>query len=200
MFYYISGKVAAAEAGLVVLDAGGVGYAINTSYPSARTVKVGEQALFYTFLRVAENIFELYGFVRRDELDCFKQLVTISGVGPRVALAILGTVTPEKLALCVISGDEKALTAAPGVGKKLAQRILLELKDKMSRDQLESAAQGSGVELPQTGAGASAMEDALAALAVLGYPRAAAMSALAGVKTEGMGTDELVRAALKRLF
>lgn len=200
MFYYISGKVAAAEAGLVVLDAGGVGYAINTSYPSARTVKVGEQALFYTFLRVAENIFELYGFVRRDELDCFKQLVTISGVGPRVALAILGTVTPEKLALCVISGDEKALTAAPGVGKKLAQRILLELKDKMPRDQLESAAQGSGTELLQTGAGASAMEDALAALAVLGYPRAAAMAALAGVKTEGMGTDELVRAALKRLF
>lgn len=200
MFYYISGKVAAAAAGLVVIDAGGVGYAINTSYPSARTVKVGEQALFYTFLRVAENIFELYGFVRRDELDCFKQLVTISGVGPRVALAILGTVTPEKLALCVISGDEKALTAAPGVGKKLAQRILLELKDKMPRDQLESAAQGSGMELPQTGATASAMEDALAALAVLGYPRAVAMSALAGVKAEGMGTDELVRAALKRLF
>ena len=200
MFYYISGKVAAAEAGLVVIDAGGVGYAINTSYLSARSVKVGEQALFYTFLRVAENIFELYGFARREELDCFKQLVAISGVGPRAALAILSTVTPEKLALCVISGDEKALTAAPGVGKKLAQRILLELKDKMSRDQLESAAQGSGVELPQTGAGASAMEDALAALAVLGYPRAAAMSALAGVKAEGMGTDELVRAALKRLF
>ncbi len=200
MFYYISGKVAAAEAGLVVIDAGGVGYAINTSYLSARSVKVGEQALFYTFLRVAENIFELYGFIRREELDCFKQLVAISGVGPRAALAILGTVTPEKLALCVISGDEKALTAAPGVGKKLAQRILLELKDKMSRDQLESAAQGSGVELPQTGTGASAMEDALAALAVLGYPRAAAMAALAGVKTEGMGTDELVRAALKRLF
>ena len=200
MFYYISGKVAAAEVGLVVIDAGGVGYAINTSYLSARSVKVGEQALFYTFLRVAENIFELYGFIRREELDCFKQLVAISGVGPRAALAILGTVTPEKLALCVISGDEKALTAAPGVGKKLAQRILLELKDKMSRDQLESAAQGSGVELPQTGTGASAMEDALAALAVLGYPRAAAMAALAGVKTEGMGTDELVRAALKRLF
>ena len=200
MFYYISGKVAAAEAGLVVIDAGGVGYAINTSYLSARSVKVGEQALFYTFLRVAENIFELYGFIRREELDCFKQLVAISGVGPRAALAILGTVTPEKLALCVISGDEKALTAAPGVGKKLAQRILLELKDKMSRDQLESAAQGSGVELPQTGTGASAMEDALAALAVLGYPRAAAMAALAGVKTEGMGTDELVRAALKRIF
>ncbi len=200
MFYYISGKVAAAEAGLVVIDAGGVGYAINTSYLSARSVKVGEQALFYTFLRVAENIFELYGFARREELECFRQLVAISGVGPRAALAILSTVTPEKLALCVISGDEKALTAAPGVGKKLAQRILLELKDKMSRDQLESAAQGSGVELPQTGAGASAMEDALAALAVLGYPRAAAMSALAGVKAEGMGTDELVRAALKRLF
>lgn len=200
MFYFISGKVAVAEANLVVIDAGGVGYAINTSYTSARSVKVGEQALFYTFLRVAENIFELYGFARREELDCFKQLLAISGVGPKAALAILGTVSVEKLALCVISGDEKALTAAPGVGKKLAQRILLELKDKMSRDQLESASGVSGMDMTQMGNANSALEDALAALAVLGYPRAVAVNALSGVKTEGMGTDEIVRAALKKLF
>lgn len=200
MFYFISGRVAATEAGLVVIDAGGVGYAINTSYTSARSVKVGDQALFHTFLRVAENIFELYGFARREELNCFKQLLAISGVGPKAALAILSTVTPEKLALCVISGDEKALTAAPGIGKKLAQRILLELKDKMSRDQLESASQAGGVALPSETLEGSALEDALAALAVLGYPRAVAVSALSGVKTEGMGTDEIVRAALKRLF
>ncbi len=200
MFYFISGRVAATEAGLVVIDAGGVGYAINTSYTSARSVKVGDQALFHTFLRVAENIFELYGFARREELNCFKQLLAISGVGPKAALAILSTVTPEKLALCVISGDEKALTAAPGIGKKLAQRILLELKDKMSRDQLESASQAGGLALTAEALEGSALEDALAALAVLGYPQAVAVSALSGVKTEGMGTDEIVRAALKRLF
>ena len=167
---------------------------------TSNTVSVGEKATFYTYLRVAENIFELYGFARREELDCFKQLLTVSGVGPKAALAILGAVTPEKLALCVISGDEKSLTAAPGVGKKLAQRILLEMKDKMSRDQLESASSG-GVAMPAGAVGGgSNVEDALAALAVLGYPRAVAMAALQGVDTGSMATDEIVRAALKRLF
>lgn len=199
MFYYISGKVAAIEPGLAVIDAGGVGYAINTSYTSARSVKTGDRATFYTYLHVREGIFELYGFARREELACFKQLIAVSGVGPKAALAVLGAVTPEKLALCVISGDEKALTAAPGVGKKLAQRILLEMKDKMSREQLESAGSGGAV-LPEMPAAGGAMEDALAALAVLGYPRAVAMGALQGLDLNGLATDEIVRAALKRLF
>ena len=200
MFYYISGKVAVIEPGMVVIDAGGVGYAINTSYTSARSVKTGEQATFYTYLHVREGIFDLYGFGRREELSCFKQLIAISGVGPKAALAILGAVTPEKLALCVISGDEKALTAAPGIGKKLAQRILLEMKDKMSKDQLEAASGSSGIVMPDLSAPGGAMEDALAALAVLGYPRAVAVNALQGVDTAGLATDEIVRAALKRLF
>ena len=200
MFYYISGKVAVIEPGMVVIDAGGVGYAINTSYTSARSVKTGEQSTFYTYLHVREGIFDLYGFGRREELSCFKQLIAISGVGPKAALAILGAVTPEKLALCVISGDEKALTAAPGIGKKLAQRILLEMKDKMSKDQLEAASGSSGIVMPDLTAPGGAMEDALAALAVLGYPRAVAVNALQGVDTAGLATDEIVRAALKRLF
>ncbi len=200
MFYYISGKVAVIEPGMAVIDAGGVGYAINTSYTSARSVKTGEQATFYTYLHVREGIFELYGFVRREELSCFKQLIAISGVGPKAALAILSAVTPEKLALCVISGDEKALTAAPGIGKKLAQRILLEMKDKMSKDQLEAASGSSGIVMPELTVPGGAMEDALAALAVLGYPRAVAVNALQGVDTSGLATDEIVRAALKRLF
>ena len=200
MFYYISGKVAVVEAGMVVIDAGGVGYALNTSYTSARSVKTGEQATFYTYLHVREGIFELYGFARREELACFKQLIAISGVGPKAAIAILGAVTPEKLALCVISGDEKALTAAPGIGKKLAQRILLEMKDKMSKDQLEAASGSSGIIMPAIATPGGAMEDALAALAVLGYPRAVAVNALQGVDTAGLATDEIVRAALKRLF
>ena len=187
MFYYISGKVAVTEGSLVVIDAGGVGYAVNTSYTSARSVRVGDTATFYTYLHVREELMELYGFARREELSCFKQLIAISGVGPKAALAVLG-------------GDEKALTAAPGVGKKLAQRILLELKDKMSREQLESAG-SAGLELSApAGEGSQALNDALEALAVLGYPRAAAAAALRGVKTEGMSTDEIVRAALKRLF
>lgn len=200
MFYYISGKVAVIEPGMVVIDAGGVGYALNTSYTSARSVKTGEQATFYTYLHVREGIFELYGFARKEELSCFKQLIAISGVGPKAAIAILGAVTPEKLALCVISGDEKALTAAPGIGKKLAQRILLEMKDKMSKDQLEAASGSSGIVMPELTAPGGAMEDALAALAVLGYPRAVAVNALQGVDTAGLATDEIVRAALKRLF
>ena len=200
MFYYISGKVAVIEPGMAVIDAGGVGYAINTSYTSARSVKTGEQATFYTYLHMREGIFELYGFVRREELSCFKQLIAISGVGPKAALAILSAVTPEKLALCVISGDEKALTAAPGIGKKLAQRILLEMKDKMSKDQLEAASGSSGIVMPELTVPGGAMEDALAALAVLGYPRAVAVNALQGVDTSGLATDEIVRAALKRLF
>lgn len=200
MFYYISGKVAGIEPGMAVIDAGGVGYAINTSYTSAWSVKTGEQATFYTYLHVREGIFELYGFVRREELSCFKQLIAISGVGPKAALAILSAVTPEKLALCVISGDEKALTAAPGIGKKLAQRILLEMKDKMSKDQLEAASGSSGIVMPELTVPGGAMEDALAALAVLGYPRAVAVNALQGVDTSGLATDEIVRAALKRLF
>ena len=200
MFYYISGKVAVIEPGMAVIDAGGVGYAINTSYTSARSVKTGEQATFYTYLHVREGIFDLYGFGRREELSCFKQLIAISGVGPKAALAILGAVTPEKLALCVISGDEKALTAAPCIGKKLAQRILLEMKDKMSKDQLEAASGSSGIVMPELTVPGGAMEDALAALAVLGYPRAVAVNALQGVDTAGLATDEIVRAALKRLF
>ena len=102
--------------------------------------------------------------------------------------------------MCVISGDEKALTAAPGIGKKLAQRILLEMKDKMSKDQLESASGSSGIAMPELAAPGGAMEDALAALAVLGYPRTVAVNALQGVDTSGLATDEIVRAALKRLF
>ena len=200
MFYYISGKVALTDAAMVVIDAGGVGYALNTSYTSARSVKVGEQATFYTHLHVREDIFELYGFISPNELNSFKMPIGVSGVGPKAALAILSAVTPEKLALCILAGDEKALTAAPGIGKKLAQRILLELKDKMSGDQLEAASAATGINVPDLAAPGGALEDAMAALAVLGYPRAVAAAALQGVDTAGMATDEIVRAALKRLF
>lgn len=198
MFYFVRGTVAHTAPGLVVLDANGVGYAINTSYLSASSVRMGETATFYTYLYVREDIFDLYGFATQEELACFKQLIGISGVGPKAAAAILGVVSPQKLALAVVTGDEKALCQAPGIGKKLAQRIILELKDKMSRGQLEKA---SGIQ-PETvqEEGGDALGDALAALAVLGYSRAQALAALKGVDTASMPVDELVRAALKKLY
>ncbi|ODU54554.1 MAG: Holliday junction DNA helicase RuvA [Clostridium sp. SCN 57-10] len=200
MFYFIKGTVAQVEPSLVVLDANGVGYGVRTSMTSASQVKTGDKATFYTYLYVREDIFDLYGFASREELQCFQQLIAISGVGPKAACAILSAVTPGKLALAVIADDEKALCAAPGIGKKLAQRILLELKDKMAKGQLE-AASFAGADAPAVSMGANpAYDDAVAALAVLGYPRSQIVTALSGVDTSAMQTDDIVRAALKKLF
>ena len=195
MFYFIKGKAEIVEPNLVVIDAGGVGYAINTSATSAANTKRGEQTIFYTYLHVREDIFELSGFASKAELNCFKQLISVSGVGPKAALAILGTITPEKLSLCIVTGDEKALCAAPGVGKKLAQRVILELKDKIT------AVQTEGTELPTEIVGAADnLEDALSALIALGYQRHAAAVALKGLEKKGVTTEELIREALKKLF
>lgn len=198
MYYSIKGTVLLSEANLVVIEAGGMGYQIHTSYPSARSVRPGETVMLYTCLQVREDAMDLYGFTTKQEKECFQLLIAISGVGPKAALAILSSVTPDQLALAVMAQDEKALTVAQGVGKKLAQRILLELKDKLAAG-MEAASGGTAgvAAIPTAG---SAMEDAIAALMVLGYPRATAMNALQGVDAAGKSTDELVRAALKRLF
>ena len=198
MFYFIKGIVALSEPGLVVIDAGGVGYGIMTSLTSSAQAKVGQQAMFYTYLHVREDIFDLYGFATREELDCFKLLIGISGVGPKAALSILGVTPPANLALAVLSDDQKALSAAPGVGKKLAQRIILELKDRMSKSQLESAS-GAPVDTGIAAPAGSAYDDAAAALMVLGYSKAESLAALKGADPS-ISVDEMVRAALKKLF
>ena len=198
MFHHIKGTVFHVDPSRVVLDNGGVGYSINTSFFSASSVKKGEEALFYTYLHVREDAMELYGFATEEELSCYKMLTSISGVGPKAALAILSVVTPEKLALCVISEDEKALTKAPGVGKKLAQRIILELKDKLAKSQL-SVSGTSGVELPAPEVNMGSAGEALAALTVLGYGRSEAAEALKGLD-ESLPVEELVRQCLKKLM
>ena len=152
MFYYVEGKVALIEQSLCVIDCAGVGYACHTSQNTISQVKMGETARLYTYLYVREDIFDLYGFADAEELNCFKMLIGVSGVGPKAALAILSVAPPSRLALSIITGEEKLLTQAPGIGKKTAQRIVLELRDKMSKEQLESG-KGSAVslELPATG-------------------------------------------------
>lgn len=199
MYYSIKGTVLLTEANLVVVEAGGVGYQIHTSYPSARMVRPGETAMLYTHLQVREDAMDLYGFTTKQEKECFQLLIGISGVGPKAALAILSSVTPDQLALAVMAQDEKALTVAQGVGKKLAQRILLELKDKLagSLDTPSGNVSSGVVAMPAAG---SEKDDAIAALVQLGYSRGDAMNALQGIDTAGKSSDELIRAALKRLF
>ena len=139
MFYYLDGTVAEIAPYLAVIDCGGVGYACKTTNYTLSRLKKGQRGKLYTYLNVGDGIFELYGFATQNELSSFKLLIGVSGVGPKAALAILSTSSPEALAMAIVTGDEKALTAAPGIGKKIAQRIILELKDKMTK---ESAATG----------------------------------------------------------
>ena len=197
MFYYVSGTVAHVEPYLAVIDCGGVGYACKTTSTTISQLQVGKASKLYTYLHVAEGIFDLYGFATQGELGSFKQLIGVSGVGPKAALAILSVGTPEHLTMAVITGDEKALTAAPGVGKKLAQRILLELKDKIAKEtqELGLPASAGGAAL---GSGSKAAE-AAAALAVLGYTQQDISAALKGVDVETLPLEEIVRQSLKKM-
>ena len=197
MFYYVSGTVAHVEPYLAVIDCGGVGYACKTTSTTISQLQVGKASKLYTYLHVGEGIFDLYGFATQGELGSFKQLIGVSGVGPKAALAILSVGTPEHLTMAVITGDEKALTAAPGVGKKLAQRILLELKDKIAKETQEIGlpASAGGAAL---GSGSKAAE-AAAALAVLGYTQQDISAALKGVDVETLPLEEIVRQSLKKM-
>ena len=135
MFYYLSGTVAHLEPNLAVIDCGGVGYACRTTAYTLSGLKKGEKGKLFTYLNVREDAMELYGFSGQEERKLFEQLISVSGVGPKAALAVLSVNSPADLALAIITGDEKALTSAPGVGKKIAQRVILELKDKLARGQ-----------------------------------------------------------------
>lgn len=131
MFYYLRGEVALIDLGMVVLDCGGVGFTVNSTTNTISKLKLGEETRLFTHCSIREDAFDIYGFYTRQELDTFKLLIAINGVGPKAALAILSSVSPDGLQMAVVTQNEKMLTAAPGVGKKIAQRILLELKDKM---------------------------------------------------------------------
>ena len=197
MFYYVNGTVTELEAGLAVIDCGGVGYACATTNYTLSQLKKGERAKLYTYLNVREDAMELFGFASQSELRSFKLLIGVSGVGPKAALSILSATTPQQLAMAVVMGDEKALTAAQGVGKKIAQRIILELKDKLAKDQSSFSAQSSGaipVVLPGDKGG-----EAAAALAVLGYGSQEIGLALKGIDMDALPLEEIIRQALKKM-
>lgn len=197
MFYYLDGTVTHVEAYLAVIDCGGVGYACKTTGTTISQLKVGQRGKLYTYLNVAEDVFDLYGFATQGELNSFKQLISVSGVGPKAALAVLSSCTPQNLAMAIITGDEKALTAAPGIGKKIAQRIILELKDKLAKEQ-------SSTDLPISAAvggdmGRSKAVEAAQALAVLGYSTQEVSAALKGIDADNLPLEEIIRQSLKRM-
>ena len=196
MFYYVSGTVAEIGPNLAVIDCGGVGYACATTNYTISQLKKGERAKLFTYLHVREEVFELFGFSSQQELSSFRMLIGVSGVGPKAALAILSSTTPNNLALSIVTGDEKALTAAPGIGKKIAQRIILELKDKLAKEQTSFSSDGP---VPVIAAGgASKAGEASAALAVLGYGTPEIAAALKGVDME-QPLEEIIRQALKKM-
>lgn len=198
MFYYVNGTVAHIGPYLAVIDCGGVGYACKTTNYTLSYLTRGEQAKLYTYLHVREELFELYGFSTEKELHCFQMLLGVSGVGPKAALAILSSVTPEGLATAIVTENEKALTGAPGVGKRIAQRIILELKDKLSKGQLSEGAGEAFKDvspiLPEDKGG-----EAAAALAVLGYGPAEISQALKGIPLEELSLEAVIKQALKKM-
>ncbi len=197
MFSYLNGTVAELEPNLVVMDVGGVGFSCNASLNTVAKLKVGVSAKIYTYLNVREDALELFGFYDKDELESFKLLTSISGVGPKVALSILSAVTPSALALAVTTGDEKPLLAASGVGKKVAGRIILELKDKIAKSSFDIGEITKGSYVP---AASSADGEAAEALISLGYGRDEIGAALRGVDTSGMSVEDIIKLALARLM
>ena len=197
MLYYVSGPVTVLEPGLAVVDCGGVGYGCRVTAYTAAQLKLDRPAKLYITESIREDAFDLYGFISREEQRCYELLTSVNGVGPKAAMAILSSGGPQNFTLAVMTGDDKMLTAAPGVGKKIAQRIILELKDKIG---------GGSMELDFSGGMAAAapvqqgnnVALARAALQELGYSPAEIQTALKGADP-GATTEELVRYALRAM-
>ena len=200
MFYYLNGTVAHVAPNLAVIDCGGVGYACKTTSHTLGALTVGKASKLYTYLNVREDAMELYGFASESERNCFQLLIGVSGVGPKAALSILSSNTPEGLAMSIITGEEKALTSAPGIGKKIAQRIILELKDKLAKGQI--AVSGAGESYGGTGVTVipeNKTSEASAALAVLGYSNQEITVALKGIDMDSLTLEQIIKQALKKM-
>lgn len=199
MFEFIKGTIAGAEENYAVLENGGIGYRIFTSVPTLQKYCTkGAKVTFYTYLHLREDVMELYGFVDQNDLNCFRMLLGVSGVGPKMALSMLSQMSADRFALCVVTEDVKSLTQANGVGPKLAKRIVLELKDKIKNEDL-----AAGVASPEEEVIIESLDqksETVRALMVLGYSRAEATSALKGLDLASMSVEEAIKAALKKMM
>ena len=195
MIYYVSGPVAVLEPGLAVIDCHGVGYGCRVTAYTATQLKLNQNARLYVTESIREDAFDLYGFISKEEQRCYELLTSVNGVGPKAAMAILAA-GPQNFTLAVMTGDEKLLTAAQGIGKKIAQRIILELKDKIGGSSVELDLSGPAVVAPVQQGGNVAL--ARAALQELGYSPAEIQTALKGADPNAT-TEALVRHALRAM-
>ena len=198
MFYYIEGTVSIIAQNLAVIDAGGVGYACQTTTVTLSRLEINKKARLYTYCYIKEDSFDIFGFYDLGEKRCFELLLGVSGVGPKAALSILSSCSPESLALAIIGEDEAMLTRAPGIGKKLAQRVILELKDKVSKDSIVLKA-SDFVPSHETADGASGkLKDVAAALTVLGFSQGEISAALRGIDVGVSTVEEIIREVLRK--
>lgn len=200
MIGFVKGTLAEKGAGYVIIEAGGIGYEIYVPANSgAYLSSEGEEVKVYTMMSVREDDVSLYGFSRRGELDAFKKLISVNGVGAKAGISILSAFTLEQLQEAIAFEDAKALTKANGIGKKIAERIVLELKDKFTVPGVDVPAEGAPVPEGGTAAGGGRAE-AVAALISLGYTRGEATGALAHVKENDLSAEDYIKAALKNLI
>lgn len=198
MFYSITGKILYIDTQSVAIETGGVAFRCSTTLTTLKRIgEKGSTATLYTYLNVREDALDLFGFADEQELECFKLLIGVSGVGPKAALAILSELTPDKLALCLATGDSKAITRAQGVGPKLAQRVVLELKDKLAKG-LELSAVTPEIEAAGIAAAEGSAAEAVSALTMLGYSQSEAAAAVAKLDAS-LSVEDMIRQALKTL-
>lgn len=206
MIAYVNGILESIEEGNAVVDVNGVGYNVNISGSTMdRMPGIGEAVKLYTYTNVKEDAFTLFGFLSRDELNLFKMLITVNGIGPKGGLAILSVMTPDDLRFAIIAGDSGAISKAPGVGKKTAERITLELRDKIKATEDSMLSSAAGLSSSDIGDSESpARDEAVAALVSLGYNAADATKAVRkvlSVNPEMSGDTELIlKQALKEMF
>ena len=195
MIYCLEGKILKKTLDTVVISCGGVGYLVQLPTSVAGQLPApGDQAVLYTYMNITENDISLFGFSTEEQRSCFEMLIGVSGVGPKAGLAILSVLTPDKVALAVSAGDHKAFTAASGVGPKLAQRITLELKDKVGK----GLAVGQGFGSAETGAPTAGVAQAVAALVSLGYTQSEAAGAVSRID-DTLPVEEIIKIALRQM-
>lgn len=200
MISFVRGDVGAVYENAVEIDTGSFGLLIYTSSDVlSRLPKAGTDITMYTYMSVKEDDISLYGFLSRDELAMFRQLITISGVGPKAALQILSAYTPSDLRLMILAGDVKKIQKAPGVGAKIAQRIVMELKDKTDLQDALSPDETDNSPAAFYASESEAKNEAVLALTSLGYGSAEALKAVSAFDTSGMDTEAILKEALKRL-
>ena len=206
MIAYVNGIIEYIEEGLCVVDVGGIGMNVYISGSTMdRMPGIGEAVKLYTYTSVKEDSFTLYGFLSRDELSLFKMLITVNGIGPKGGLSILSVMTPDDLRFAIMAGDSKSISAAPGIGKKTAERITLELRDKIKVTEDDMLGNSAAVTMDDlTGDASSARDEAVAALVALGYNSTDAMKAVRKVlkadESAASDTEVLLKLALKEMY